>query len=947
MLSITIKNVFKNKLLYLCLTAGFIFSIAIVCAVPTYIDSVLNNYISSIFSQAENKPLQENKKYIPPSAAYLSVGFKSGIDYETFNQGYGSFKSMFLTEAKKVPVPTLAEKVYLTFDSIRYTYTKDNKSYDSINNKLGSISDFNSHIDIVSGRLPSKDISAESAVEVIVDKKTFDNFKLELDKTYEILHIENGANPKMKVVGIFQTKDAKESYWLDKDTNFYCKFMTEEEALIKLFQSHKGLGKFLKGLTFEIIYDYTKITNKNATAIYKTAADIESSFIKRTGSDINFQIAESLKAYAANERLYSVVMWIFLIPIMLVVMYYIWMISELIVDSDKEQIAVLKSRGASQFQILRQYLYEGLLLSSVGMLFGPLLGIALCKAISYSDGFLVFNSLQGIKITTSSKVYIYALITVIGLLATLLISVFFAAQKSIVEVRQSKNRYLNMLIKNKYMDLILLAVALYGYYNYNVNKNIPSLTGIKTDRPPLDPLLYFLSTIFIVGVGLFMLRIYKYIMKLIFKLGKNKYFTALYVSIINVMRYHLKKSTAMLFIIITTAIAIFNMHIAKDINTSYINTVKYPTGTDIIIKGQWDKVTYEVDEEDVKALPNTKSKDTSQVSAYIEPSYNQYSKIEGIEAYTKVFRDEEGQASLNSNINNKTTIMGIIPHEFGGAAYFDSSLLKTHWYNYLNKMTQKTNYILVSRNLSSSAGIKTGDTVYYNAKGSLMLKGTVLDVIDYWPGLSDMQNQNILIANFNYIFSKIQMKPYEVWLKKKPEVSNQFVYNSIKNNNIAIAELKDLTIETFKAKSDIFLKGTNSVLNLGFLSIGAITVLGFLVYWVLSLKARTLSFGIYRSLGISSKVVTLILILEQFFTLGASILAGVIAGNLAGNMFIPLIKKLWYENKYVIPARNLHYIMEYLQLGAVFTLVFIASFVVLARYMRKLKVNQAVKLGED
>lgn len=947
MLGITIKNVFKNKLLYLCLAAGFILSIAIVCAVPTYIDSVLNNYIGSIFSQAENKLPEENKKYIHPASAYLNVGFRSGVNYDSFSQGYGTFKSMFLTEARKIPVPSLAEKVSLTFDSIRYTYTKDNKSYDSINNRLESIADFRNHVNIVSGRLPGTELTQENAIEVIVDKRTFDNFNLELDKTYEMLHVEKEAGPKMKVVGVFEIKDIKEPYWLDKDTSFYCRFMAEEEGLVSLFKNYTGLGRFLRGVTFEVIYDYNRITNKNASEIYKIGTDVENSFIKRTGTDVSFQIAKNLKTYAANERLYSTVMWILLIPILLVVMYYIWMISELIIDSDKEQIAVLKSRGASQLQIMRQYLYEGLLLSSVGLLLGPALGIAVCKGISYSDGFLTFSSLQGIRITAGSKVYMYALITVTGLLITLLTSVFIAAQKSIVEVKQGKNRYLNMLFKNKYMDFILIAVALYGYYNYSINKNIPALTGIKTDRPPLDPLLYLLSTIFIVGAGLFMLRIYRYVMKLIFKLGKGAYFTALYLSIINVMRHHLKKSTAMLFIIITVAIGIFNMHIAKDINTSYINTVKYPTGTDMIIKGQWEKVTYELSEEEKNAGTSATPKDTSQISTYIEPSYKQYSKIEGIDKYTKVFRDENGQASLNTNISNKAAIIGIIPHEFGTVAYFDSSLLKTHWYNYLNKMTEKTSYVLISRGLSDSAGIKPGDTVYYGAKGSLLLKGTVLDIVDYWPGASDLQNRNILIANFNYIFSKIQMRPYEVWLKKKPEVSNEVVYNSINNNNIAVSEFKDLTLETFKAKNDIFLRGTNSVLNLGFLSIGSITILGFLVYWVLSLRARTLSFGIYRSLGISSRSVTLILVLEQIFTLGISVLAGVLAGNLSGSMFIPLIKRLWYENRYVIPAGSIQYIKEYVQLGSVFALVCIASFVILARYMRRLKINQAVKLGED
>jgi putative ABC transport system permease protein len=947
MFGITIKNVFKNKLLYLCLAAGFILSIAIAAAVPTYINSVLDNYIQSIFVEAENKVPPSNKKYIYPSSAYLSLSFRTGVGYDDFDKGYSTLKSMFLSEARKIPLPVQAEKIALNFDSIRYTYSKDNQSFDSINNRLSSISDFDKHVVMVKGRLPEKSISEENTIEVIVDERTMANFSLELDKSYELLHISNKSAPKMKLVGVFQIKDKEDSYWLDKDTNFYCKFMTYEDNLASLFKTYNELGKFLRGVTLELIFDYKAISSKNAMQVYEMGRSFENNFIRRTNSDANFTISDSLKTYAVNEKLYSVMMWIFLIPILLVVMYYIWMISELIVDSDKEQISVLRSRGASQLQILKQYLYEGLLLSSLGLIIGPVLGIALCKGISYSEGFLMFSSAQAIKIGFNGRVYLYAAITVLLLLGTLLTSVFFAAQKSIVEVRHSKNRNLKLLFKSKYMDFILLAVALYGYYNYSINKNVPVLKGVEGNNTPLDPLLYLLSTVFIVAAGMLMLRVYRYIIKFIYELGKGAYSTPFYISIINVMRYHLKKSSAMLFIVITVAIGIFDIHIAKDINESYMNTVKYPTGTDIIVKAQWEKVTYETEDDKKDGQTAGKNPSNPALSTYIEPSYKIFSKLEGVDKYTKVFRDEEGQASLSDYMTNTATIMGIIPHEFGTTAYFDSSLLKTHWYNYLNIMTQKPNTVLVSRAMSTSAGVKPGDTLYYKAKGSLILRGIVQDIVDYWPGLSNLQSKNIVIANFDYIFSKMPVRPYEVWLRKKPEVANEVIYKSMETSNIPIAEYKDLMIETFKAKNDIFLKGTNSVLNLGFLSIGAITILGFLVYWLLSLKGRTLSFGIYRSLGISSKSITLILVLEQLLTLGTSSLIGILAGKLSGEMFIPLIKRLWYENKYVIPAVNLQYAREYIQLGIVFVIVFMASFIVLANYIKRLKINQAIKLGED
>lgn len=941
MFRITMKNILKNKVLNLCLAVGFILSIAVICAVPMYSDSVLNNYIQDIFKTAENKlnTSASNDKYTYSAVLKVSKNFNYDIDYKTLYNGYEQMKQGLFTEDKKLKVPIAAEKVILAFDNISYSYNKDNNKYYSSKNQLLYISDFSKHINFVKGEMGKDNLSEANEVEVITDKSTFDNFNLELNKSYEITSIYNTAPLKLKIVGVFEIKDKKEGFWLDKDTNFYSKFIVTERTFMNILKNNEGYGNLFRNITLETIYDVKGINTNNASFAYNYGRNLRDAFIYRSGSQAVSTISDNLKNYVDKEKLYSTVMWIFLIPVIIVVLYYIWMVSGFIVEADKEQIAVLKSRGASKLEIMRLYLYQGLALSFVGLVVGPLLSYLLCKAISYSDGFLAFSREQAINITFTYKIYIFAVAAVIILLSTLLISVYFATERSIVEVRRNKNRYIKLIFNNKYMDLILLAIAGYGYYNYAVNKNVPLLVASNTEKAPLDPLLYLTSTVFIIGAGMFCLRLYRYIVKLSFKLGKNRYFHPLYIAIINVMRYHLKNSVALLFVVITVSIGIFNVHVAKDINTSYMNTVKYTTGTDFILKGKWDKI------------PNNNGDNTnSSTYSYIEPSYTNFTKIDGIDRSTKVLNAIDGEVGLGNNgivALTATTIMGIIPNEFGQIAYFDSNLLSTHWYNYLNSMTKRKDLVLISKGLSNSAGIKVGDTVFYKIKQGLNVKGTVYAVVDYWPGYSNLQSKSLLISNFNYMFSRVPIAPYEIWMKKKPIVSDEVIYSSIKEDKLQLTEFKNLDLENYNAKSDIFLKGTNSILNLGFLSIGAVTILGFIIYWIISLRSRSLSFGVYRSLGVSTKEITITLIIEQLLTLGASILLGMTVGNIVERLFTPLIKELWYKNRYVIPARNLSYVKEYIQFSSIVFIVFVVSFIILNRYLADLKINQAIKLGDD
>ena len=78
------------------------------------------------------------------------------------------------------------------------------------------------------------------------------------------------------------------------------------------------------------------------------------------------------------------------LPILGMVLYYLMISSNLVVDQQRNEIAVLKSRGASTWQVIGIYLIEGLLIGGLALLLGPMLGSFLAQVIGASYGFLLF-----------------------------------------------------------------------------------------------------------------------------------------------------------------------------------------------------------------------------------------------------------------------------------------------------------------------------------------------------------------------------------------------------------------------------------------------------------------------------------------------------------------------------------------------------------------------------
>lgn len=938
MFNITVKNLLKDKTITISLIVGFLLSIALVSSIPMYTGGVLNELLHDSFTNYKTvSSTQNDKTYSPVISATYNGAIVGQSDYQVFLSKYKANSEYFYNLMNRVNAPLYAKENILTLKNIYLPYGADGQM-NHANGNIVSISDFTKHIKLIKGQMPKNGVYGDKTVDILVDSDTFKNLNMELGKIYEIISYGNNKPIKMRLAGVYKI-DSSDNFWADKDTDFYCKFMVTENTLHDILKKDSYYITCLGDVEYKLVYNYNQINYKNIDAIYENLSSVLTIFQNRNDFKVNCPLIFGLGKFINNKTLYITLIWIFVMPILVILLLYIYMLSGFVIDSDKEQIAVLKSRGASLYEILRIYGYEGLLICGIGILIGPFIGFSICKVLSYITGFLNFDfSLEATKFHLSSDAYIYSLAAAAVMLATLMISVYFASGNTIVEFKRAKNKYLTSVLNGKNLDFILLAASAYGYYQYSKYKNVSVFS--ENNQVPIDPLLYIISIVFIIGFGMFILRIYRYIVKVLHVQSKRFMSTKYYLAIINVSRYHLNKSIIMLFVIITISLGIFDIKVAKNIDLSSENTIKYSIGADLTIQQVWKKV-----EDRSYWNPLTDDK----LYIYTEPDYSKLSKVKGIESYTKVLNVPViGQIDMGQGSSlTRCSVMGIIPSEFGRIAWFDSNLLKYHWYYYLNDMTKNPNYVLISKALSKNADLHKGDTVYYRIENGLYVSGVILDAIDYWPGCANMQKENQVIGNFDYIFSKIPKYPYELWMRKDPKVSNQNIYDSINSQKLNIDSYKDSSIELYKSQKDIFLKGTNAILSLGLISVTVVTIIGFILYWIKSLKSRKLSFGVYRSLGISQKGIYGILAIEQIFTLGVSILFGIVDGNITCKLFLPIIINLWHNGKFAIPVNSISYMKEYLSLGILILIVFMLSLFILIKYISKLRINEAIKLGDD
>ena len=124
----------------------------------------------------------------------------------------------------------------------------------------------------------------------------------------------------------------------------------------------------------------------------------------------------------------------------IVLFLYIVMITGIIVERDKDEIALLKSRGATKFNILSNYLFDGTMILLVGLLIGPPVSLLVSKYMSITTGFFEFDGEFSRNLYfTKENIYI-SILTSILFLSALLMPVLRAAKEGIVDRKQSKVR---------------------------------------------------------------------------------------------------------------------------------------------------------------------------------------------------------------------------------------------------------------------------------------------------------------------------------------------------------------------------------------------------------------------------------------------------------------------------------------------------------------------------
>jgi putative ABC transport system permease protein len=960
------KRLWNNKGLTLCSIAGLITAVALISSIPLYTDAanfkVLKDELSSDKSDA-------TRRRPPFSFMYRYIGAWHGAkeleDYDPINE------YMVRSVPGTIGLPTLGFVRHVKTDNFSM-FPASEAAYIGLREplgwvSLGFISDLQQHIGIPHGDWPAQARPGDEVVEVLISEDLAREIGVQPGEEFVMFkradvartpgqpaQAAEEARPTqitIHIAGIWEALDERDDFWFYSPKALANTLFVSEETFRGRI-SPEMPGEIYTAVWYMIL-DGEEIRTDDVPHLLgriNYANTRVTSLLPNTTLDIS--PAEALERYRWTTFVMTIMLYVFSIPILGLVLYFIGLISGLVVERQRGEIAILKSRGTGDFQVIGIYALEGLIIGVIGLAVGIVIGRQLAVVMGNTISFLTFGLRERLPVVITPRSLRFSLLGIgVALLASLW-PAMRAARLTIVTYKRERARAMELPFWQRYfLDFLLLIPAGYGYYILKNRGTINILGGQVGGDPFNDPLLFLVPSLTIFAVSLFIIRIFPLVMEFLAWLtGQFVGALSIVLALRQLARVSKQYTGALLLLVLTLSLATFTASMARTLDQSLVDRMYYRVGADYQLSEIGELPEEEgAGGEAAAPAPEQPGAISMEPKGWMFIPVNEHLKVEGIRAATRV-----GAYPASVTIGRTTgrgTFYGVDRLDFPSVGFFRRDFSTNNLGVLMNRLALSDSAILVSPNFMADFALNAGDRVNITVSAwgeRRSIEFIVADVIRYFPTYYPEQNNEYLyVGNLDYIFEQLGgMFPYDVWINTDPGADPVKIQDDLRELDIRVLTMSNSRGEIDKEQSRPERAGVFGILSVGFAAAALLTVLGFLLHSFISFRRRFIEFGVLRAIGLSLGQMLGFLGLEQIVLIAVGITSGTGLGIWVSQLFIPFLQVGTAKHIDVPPFVVLIAWDDIVKIYAVFAAMLLLAVAGMIWFLMRLRIFEAVKLGE-
>jgi len=467
---------------------------------------------------------------------------------------------------------------------------------------FGTHETLDDHIEMIRGRRPGPTVPPVGEdtlhVEVMVPVSTAEAFGLDAGSSLRVVPHWEDVNDDVvtEVTGVYERADPTSEFWHAYDEAFgtisralvFAEFIVPRVTLVKVLGPY--LPKMGAQYTWRLDVDNERLHAEGSESVRQAIAQVDTEMRAEVdGYRQETQLPQVLAGFETELFFNRLPMFIVLILIVVVVLYYVLTLASLLIDAQREEISLLRSRGATSVQMLAVYAVEAAGLAVLAIALGPVMAAGAVKLIGVVPWFEELSSSGGLSVRLSANVYRMAAAGAGLSFLALVVPAARAARRDVVAQRRIAARPPSLPVFQKYyLDLGLLAIVVFLFWQLSRQGSFVAVRLFGEEA--VDQLVLAVPAIMLVAVALVLLRVFPASMDFLGRALSSRHLRgvvppAFVLGLWQMARNPAHHARLSLLLILTAGLGVFAASFGATLERSAQDQLLYASGADARVTG--------------------------------------------------------------------------------------------------------------------------------------------------------------------------------------------------------------------------------------------------------------------------------------------------------------------------------------------------------------------------
>jgi len=646
---------------------------------------------------------------------------------------------------------------------------------------IGFITEVEGHIDIVEGSFPSPTPQSEP-IEVLALMDFAEQLGFHVGERYALVGetLLQGRKQKLefpvRIAGIWKAKDESDLFWFYRPSSFDKMLLVPEEVFVDRIASVYE-QEVLRAVWYQV-YDGSSVNIERVPQLRSAFRMIRTQIESRLpGATIAQSPEEAMDRYRLEAYHLMILLYVFSLPVVSLVLLFVGLVSQMVVDRQKNEIALLRSRGTSRLQVFGIYAFEGVLTGLAAALIGLLAGRVVAAAMGQTESFLAFRAGSPLAVRVTNLSLALALAALVLALTASLAPALASSRHTIVTYRRQTARFAGRpLWQRLFVDFALLAPVAYGYYVLSRRGTLGvAQRGEAVGDPFQNPLLFLVPTLGLVATALIFLRLFPILMESLARFAERLKGASLLLALRSLARSSRHYTGPLLLLMLTVGLAAFTVTMARALDRHLVDSSYYQTGGDFRLRETGELVGADSGDGEgggqVPGPPVPKGPNEEEAHWVFMPVFD-YKSVSGVQAVTRVgvYKAQARWSARSEDAQiagiDRDTLLEVTRLRSDYAPQSDRRLMEA--------LGADPSAVLVQKQFFRENRLRVGDRVSLTVQMLGKWVETpllVAGVVDYFPGLY-AEDGPFFVANLDYLFSQAGgLYHYDIWVRAVPGLS--------------------------------------------------------------------------------------------------------------------------------------------------------------------------------